>query len=133
MVTFKKPKKLTRAELAEFLPTPRAIRAFEQLLDLIPTDLVSIYQYLLNTIQTAESDLVTNDDMDTIIANSTLLDINITLHTQPLVGKILVIKHGLGTNRCFINGTVDGSNPTELYLAEVIMIQADENGDWWIL
>jgi hypothetical protein len=33
------PYKITRAELAQFLPSPRAIRAFEQLFDIVPGDI----------------------------------------------------------------------------------------------
>lgn len=36
------PRPLTRAELAKFLPDQRAIRAFEQLFDLIPDDLLTL-------------------------------------------------------------------------------------------
>lgn len=36
------PRPLTRDELAQFLPTQRAIRAFEQLFRLIPTDLIEV-------------------------------------------------------------------------------------------
>ena len=37
------PRPLTRKELAEFLPSQRAIRAFEKLFDLVPQDLVELY------------------------------------------------------------------------------------------
>ena len=33
-----RPQKLTRKELAEFLPNQRSIRAFEKLFDVVPTD-----------------------------------------------------------------------------------------------
>jgi hypothetical protein len=36
------PRPLTRAELAQFLPNQRAIRAFEKLFDLIPPDLIDL-------------------------------------------------------------------------------------------
>jgi len=36
------PYKIPRAELAQFLPTPRAIRAFEQLFDIVPGDINAI-------------------------------------------------------------------------------------------
>jgi len=36
------PRPLTRQELAEFLPSQRAIRAFEKLFDLIPPELEDI-------------------------------------------------------------------------------------------
>lgn len=36
------PKKLTRDELAKFLPNQRAIRAFEQLFDIVPSNFVTI-------------------------------------------------------------------------------------------
>jgi len=37
------PRPLTRKELAEFLPSQRAIRAFEKLFDLIPIDVVELF------------------------------------------------------------------------------------------
>ena len=36
------PYKIPRAELAQFLPTPRAVRAFEQLFDIVPGDINNI-------------------------------------------------------------------------------------------
>jgi hypothetical protein len=36
------PYKIPRAELAQFLPSPRAIRAFEQLFDIVPGDINAI-------------------------------------------------------------------------------------------
>lgn len=36
------PYKIPRAELAQFLPSPRAIRAFEQLFDIVPEDINTI-------------------------------------------------------------------------------------------
>lgn len=46
MSTDQDPKKLTRKELASFLPSERAIRAFEKLFDVIPIDVNSINSYL---------------------------------------------------------------------------------------
>ena len=36
------PKPLTRKELAEFLPTKRAIRAFEKLFDIVPSSFIAV-------------------------------------------------------------------------------------------
>ena len=38
------PRPLTRKELAEFLPSQRAIRAFEKLLDIVPPELETLLQ-----------------------------------------------------------------------------------------
>ena len=46
MSTIDDPRPLTRKELASFLPSERAIRAFEKLFDLIPPDLNDINTYL---------------------------------------------------------------------------------------
>ena len=45
------PRPLTRAELAEFLPNQRAIRAFEKLFEIVPPELE-------NTLLLAESSLL---------------------------------------------------------------------------
>lgn len=42
MATENDPRPLTRAELNQFLPNQRAIRAFEKLFDLIPPDLIDL-------------------------------------------------------------------------------------------
>lgn len=49
------PLKLTRNELAKFLPSQRAIRAFEQLFDVIPADLNDTNARLLETSIAAEN------------------------------------------------------------------------------
>jgi hypothetical protein len=46
MSTINDPRPLTRKELALFLPSERAIRAFERLFDLIPIDLNEFTDYL---------------------------------------------------------------------------------------
>lgn len=51
------PRPLTRDELAQFLPTQRAIRAFEQLFRLIPTDLVDVLNQAISASTDANSAL----------------------------------------------------------------------------
>lgn len=45
-MTNHEPVALTRKELAEFLPTQRAIKAFEKMFDLIPSELVTSTDFI---------------------------------------------------------------------------------------
>lgn len=49
------PRPLTRAELEKFLPTQRAIRAFEQLLDKTPTDVEALKATVDSTLTLASN------------------------------------------------------------------------------
>jgi len=51
------PKPLTRKELAEFLPNQRAIRAFEELFEVVPSDLETLLAQIDDVDNTSESAL----------------------------------------------------------------------------
>lgn len=136
MVDFKKPKPITRKELEAFLPTPRAVRAFEQLFDLIPTDLLTINKYLMNSITDVIDDVEITDSVDTLKVNTTTKDITVTLIDILLDGKVINIKHFEGSNHCYVVGNIDGvvGDTFELFLGESITVQFDiEDSDWCIV
>jgi hypothetical protein len=57
------PRPLTRRELSEFLPSQRAIRAFEKLFDLIPSDLIELLAQIdaaRNEVANAQSSAIRN-------------------------------------------------------------------------
>ena len=80
------PKKLTRKELAQFLPSDRAIRAFEKLFDLIPFDLESL-QNQINEILIALG--VIDSELDTkATMKQTIVDVGSTYVLDAFVNVI---------------------------------------------
>lgn len=63
MVDMPDPKPLTRQELAEFLPNQRAIRAFEKLFDLVPTDFENILFFSQMALNLAQSVALENSSL----------------------------------------------------------------------
>lgn len=64
------PYKLTRNELAQFLPSSRAIRAFEQLFEVGTTDLTQIIQEIANIIEALALLSDKTDEVDTSAGNA---------------------------------------------------------------
>lgn len=85
MATQNDPRPLTRAELAEFLPNQRAIRAFEKLFDLIPFDLIELFsQVEAATLEAGTSHAKTNEALSQLIRIANSLEM---LATAPTIQK----------------------------------------------
>lgn len=82
MSTDNDPRPLTRKELRSFLPSERAVRAFERLFDLIPPDLNDINNYL-DEIKTQPVNVTANYEIQPgnyiILVDATAGPITITL------------------------------------------------------
>lgn len=96
------PRPLTRDELAMFLPNQRAIRAFEKLFDLIPSELLSIdiritqnegdiddLQLLIPTLESVDSDHTTSKN-EIVVCNNISPSI-VTLNTSPLERETVTV------------------------------------------
>lgn len=85
------PRPLTRNELAEFLPNQRAIRAFEKLFDLIPSELdnLSVEQSLLLSLQSVRSEI------SQLKQELESLKISSQLAPRPLSGEVNYLRNEL--------------------------------------
>lgn len=87
------PKPLTRQELAEFLPSQRAIRAFEKLFDLIPLeleDVLIIAEESLTLANSAKSESIKLKQRVEFLENK--LASQSTINLDPLIKRIEVLE-----------------------------------------
>lgn len=145
------PRPLTRAELAEFLPTQRAIRAFEKLFDIIPPDLIEINTYL-DAIRlqpnNVNADYTVPDGNFLVLVDATTAPVTITLpdatmaffehHGVVTYYAIGVSKIDTSANAVTIIGqpgqtVVKESSQTLLFVDEIINLVANPNTANWEL
>ena len=110
------PKPLTRKELAEFLPSQRAIKAFEKLFDLIPSSL-DVFQEQINNILT-ELGL-------RAISKQTIIDIGSSYVLDKVVNVVDADVKTTSIIECSIAPVATGyTRPVEEVIYERIMVYA---------
>ncbi len=110
------PKPLTRKELAEFLPSQRAIKAFEKLFDLVPSSFESLQEQINNIlIQLGLRPIAKQSIVD--IGSSYVLDKTINVVDADVKTTSII--------ECSIAPVADGyTRPTEEVIYERIMVYA---------
>lgn len=136
------PKSLTRKEFQEFLPSQRAVRAFEQLFKVVPGELntledrieqneTDIADLSFSTTSITSSTTLDNDNQVVLCNNAT--DITITLPVATREGQNIIIKK-LGDGSVTISGgTIDGESSliiTHKYDAPYLTFTGSE---WYIV
>ena len=110
------PKPLTRKELAEFLPTQRAIRAFEKLFDLIPSSFDDFQEQINNIL--IELGL-------RAISKQTIIDIGSSYVLDKVVNVVDADVKTTSIIECSIAPVATGyTRPVEEVIYERIMVYA---------
>lgn len=140
-----RPTLVLRRELEKVFTDFRTIRAFEDLFSISSINIDSddnantlslIQKYLLANVGTVITSGETSDVTDSVLVRATTSDITITMHDGALTGKIIPISVIEGPYKCIVDGngnTIAGDSTFDLYAGESLILQADENNDWWSL
>lgn len=89
------PKPLTRDQLAKFLPNERAIRAFEKLFEVVPTDIVALQEAVTALQETVDSAALESGDAqatanEALALLQQLVDVLQRLEFAPLVESEII-------------------------------------------